>query len=520
MTRAETLPDLLEQRAGLTPQKAAFIWDDEPWSFDWLWRGLNGFAADLQRSGVGRADRVLICLPNGPDFFLAFYGAQRAGAIPVPLFPGSGPARIEAIGQLCGAQIIVVADASRGLFPGLREMSVTHGRDISSHAAFPQVLPDDIAFLQYTSGSTGEPKGVMLTHRGLLTNVGQLIAGMQLVPSDCFVSWLPVYHDMGLILMTMVPFFMGAKLVLLPTALARGGPWLRAIANHRGTVTAAPDFAWRLALRSVRDPAAFDLSSLRVGLNAAEPVRPATIGGFERAFGLCNVLVAGYGLAEATVGVSAWLAGTPPLVDRRGIVSVGSPFPGIEVRIIEDDRSIPAGQIGEIVVSSPANCRGYFSDQQETANLFWSGDYVRTGDLGYLDDLGRLFVTGRLKNIIKHGGETIFPAEAEQIVDRLPFVRRCAAVGIDSDGPEGEQLWLFIELSRPGGHGQQEFYDATVEVVQAVKAQLGTRPGRVYLLKPHSIPLTHNGKTQHSALRDLYVSGSLREHGCILFPDY
>jgi acyl-CoA synthetase (AMP-forming)/AMP-acid ligase II len=172
------------------------------------------------------------------------------------------------------------------------------------------------------------------------------------------------------------------------------------------------------------------------------------------------------------------------------------------------------------VVHSPANTRGYFSDPAETARLFWSDAYIRTGDLGYLDDLGRLFVTGRLKNIIKHGGETIFPQEAEQIVDLLPFVRRCAAVGIDSGGPEGEQLWLFAELSRPGGHGEPEFYDAAVEVVQAIQAQLGIRPGRVYLLRPHSIPLTHNGKTQHAALRDLFQSGSLRARNAILFPAY
>ena len=134
--------------------------------------------------------------------------------------------------------------------------------------------------------------------------------------------------------------------------------------------------------------------------------------------------------------------------------------------------------------------------------------------------MGRLFVTGRLKNIIKHGGETIFPQEAEQIADLLPFVRRCAAVGIDSSGPEGEQLWLFAEVSRPGAYGEAELYDASVDVVQAIHAQLGIRPGRVYLLRPHSIPLTHNGKTRHSALRDLFLSGDLRASGAILFPGY
>jgi acyl-CoA synthetase (AMP-forming)/AMP-acid ligase II len=207
------------------------------------------------------------------------------------------------------------------------------------------------------------------------------------------------------------------------------------------------------------------------------------------------------------------------------VVSVGYPFQHIDVRIIADGQPLAPGQIGEIVVHSPANTRGYFSDPEETARLFWkdaSSDqtYIRTGDLGYLDDLGRLFVTGRLKNIIKHCGETIFPQEAEQIADLLPFVRRCAAVGIDSGGPEGEQLWLFAEISRPGGYSESDCYDAAVEVVQAIQAQLGIRPGRVYLLRPRSIPLTYNGKIRHAELRDLFQSGALRGSHAILFPAY
>ena len=517
---AQTLIDLLEQRASLSPRQAAFVWDDQPFTFDWLWQGVNRFASELLRLGVAGGERVLISLPNGPDFFHAFYGVQRAGAIAVPLFPGSGPARVAAIAQLCGAHILVIADAAREDHTGLSTVSVAGGADAPPASSFPEVKPDDVAFLQYTSGSTGMPKGVMLTHRGLLTNVEQLIGGMQLSAADCFVSWLPVYHDMGLIFMTMAPFFLGAKLVLLPTSLANARPWLGAIAGHRGTVTAAPDFAYRLALRSVRDPAAYDLSSLRVALDAAEPVRPSTIEGFERVFGLRNVLIAGYGLAEATVGVSTWQPGSPPLVDSRGVVSVGYPFQHIDIKIIEDGQPLAPGQIGEIAIHSPANTRGYFSDPAETERLFWGDGYIRTGDLGYLDDLGRLFITGRLKNIIKHCGETIFPQEAEQIADLLPFVRRCAAVGIDSGGPEGEQLWLFAELSRPGGYSEPEFYDAAVEVVQAIQAQLGIRPGRVYLLRPHSIPLTYNGKTRHAELRDLFQSGNLRASNAILFPAY
>lgn len=519
-SRLRTLLDLLDERHALTPQQPAFFWDDQPFSFEVLWRGANRFAALLLQLGVARGDRILIRLPNGPEFFEAFYGVLRAGAIAVPLFPASGAERIAALAQLCGASVMVGPAGKSDEIPGLRTVCVTDSAASQVPASFPEVAAEDVAFLQYTSGSTGSPKGVMLTHQGLLTNIEQLIGGMRITASDVFVSWLPVFHDMGLIFMTMVPFYLGAKLVLLPTSLANARPWLSAIARHRGTVTAAPDFAYRLALRHVRDPGAYDLSSLRVALDAAEPVRPGTLEAFERAFGLHNVLIAGYGLAEATVGVSTWTPGTAPLVDARGVVSVGPPFAGIDIQIIENGEPVAAGRVGEIVVSSPANTRGYFSDPAETERLMWRERYIKTGDLGYLDEAGHLFITGRRKNIIKHAGATIFPQEPEQIADRLAPVRRSAAVGIDSGGPEGEQLYVFAELSKPGSYGEPQFHDAAIDLVQAIHAHLGIRPGRVYLLKPHAIPLTPNGKTRHAALRELYLSGELRAGNAILFPDY
>jgi len=517
--RPRTLVELLDQRHALTPDRAAFFWDDQPVSYETVWRNARRFAGRLLELGVARGDRVVVRLPNGPDFFTAFYGAMAAGAIAVPVFPASGAERLAALARLCGATI-VVSPGDGGDPSGLPTLAVADGLRGSAPASLPAVEPEDVAFLQYTSGSTGSPKGVMLTHAGLVTNIGQLVAGMGLTSSDRFVSWLPVFHDMGLILMTMVPFFLGATLVLLPTTVANARPWLVAIARHRGTVTAAPDFAYRLTLRHVKDPSAYDLGSLRLALDAAEPVRAGTIEAFERAFGLDRVVVAGYGLAEATVGVSTWPAGTAPLVDDRGVVSVGRPFPGIDIQIVENDRPLAPGQVGEIAVASPANTRGYFSDPDETARLFWRDRYIRTGDQGYLDAAGHLFVTGRLKNIIKHAGETIFPQEAEQIVDGVAAVRRSAAVGIDSGGPEGEQLYVFAELARPGGFGEPELRDAAIDVVQAVHAQLGIRPGRVYLLRPRSIPITPNGKTQHAALRAQYESGDLRGRQAILFPDY
>ncbi|RPJ81119.1 MAG: hypothetical protein EHM13_10960, partial [Acidobacteria bacterium] len=236
-SRPQTLLDLLEQRNALMPRQAAFFWEDHPFSFEELWDAAGRFGAFLLGLGVNAGDRVLVRIPNGPDFFQAFYGTLRAGAVAVPVFPASGPERVAALARLCGAAIVVVQGGRGEEVPGLSAVTVAESANCPPHAPFPAIAPDAVAFLQYTSGSTGSPKGVMLSHRGLLTNIEQLIEGMALTSSDCFVSWLPVFHDMGLILMTMVPFYLGAKMVLLPTSLANARPWLVAIARHGGTVT-------------------------------------------------------------------------------------------------------------------------------------------------------------------------------------------------------------------------------------------------------------------------------------------
>jgi acyl-CoA synthetase (AMP-forming)/AMP-acid ligase II len=294
---------------------------------------------------------------------------------------------------------------------------------------------------------------------------------------------------------------------------------LEAIQAQRGTFTAAPDFAYRLVLRHL-DPGEFDLSSLRVALNAAEPVRAGTISAFERAFGLKNVMVAGYGLAEATVGVSMAKPGTAPRVDDRGRVSAGRPFPGVELRILAGDEVLPAGETGEIAIRSQANCQGYFGNPDETARLFWRDGYLGSGDLGYLDRDGCLFITGRKKNIIKRSGETISPQEIEELVDALPEVRYSAAVGIDQGRDEGEQAYVFAEIRDGEGLSTGELHKMALQIVADFYERMGFRPARVYLLKPRTLPLTHNGKLQHGRLKEMYLDGTLRRQGSILFPEY
>jgi long-chain acyl-CoA synthetase len=259
----------------------------------------------------------------------------------------------------------------------------------------------------------------------------------------------------------------------------------------------------------------FDISSLRVALNAAEPVRAATIRGFESAFGLVNVMVAGYGLAEATVGVSMWTPQTPTRVDADGLVSVGRPFPGVEVKILTGEHD----KVGDILIRSEANSKGYFNNAEATAALFWKDGYIHSGDLGYLDGDGYLYIAGRRKNIIKHAGETITPQEIEETVDAINGVRLSAAVGIDNGRVEGEQAYVFVEVHEKPNIDEWG-YELTLEIVQAIHNRLGIRPARVYLVKPRTIPKTHNGKIQHVHLKESYLNGNLREHGRILYPEY
>jgi acyl-CoA synthetase (AMP-forming)/AMP-acid ligase II len=525
-----TLLEMIAYHAGANPQHQVVSFRGGGMSYEELWAAIECFAGSLLDGGLERGDRVVLALANGPGFLVSFYGAQRAGGIAVPVAPESGVGRVADLAELCDAVAIVVDDELDHEAMGtLAKLVVLSERRLftlndvlgwSPPAPPVAVYPEDVAFLQYTSGSTGDPKGVMLTHEGLLTNMDQMIAGMGITEEDSFVSWLPVHHDMGLILMTMVPMLLARPMVLMPTSVRSIRKWMQTIADHRATFTAAPDFAYRLAVRYQRNGDHPDLSTLRVALNAAEPVRARTVADFERAFGLGHVMAPAYGLAEATVGVSMWGPGESIRADERGCVSVGQPFPEIKLRIENEGDEVGAGEVGEIVVSSPANSHGYWNNEEATRALLTEDGAIRTGDLGYLDRDGNLFMVSRIKNIIIQAGRNIAPSEVEEEVERLEFVRRSAAVGVDRGGPEGEQMWVFVE---PGGEmatATESYDEMVIDVVSAVHGRLGMRPGRVYLVEPRSIPMTANGKLKHAALRASYLDGSLRADGKILHPAY
>ncbi len=433
-------------------------------TFGRLWHEINEVAGTLVGHGLKPGGRVVLVYPNGPDFFAAFYGVQRAGGVAVPIFPDSGADRIVEIASHCGATAVLTSallpEARRheilslGAATGFTVLSSTECSAASRIPGFPAPDPDALAYLQYTSGSTGNPKGVKLTHGDLVTNIHQMIAGFEITKDDVFVSWLPVSHDMGLILMTMTPLLLAARMVLMPTSVGSIRRWMTTIAEHRGTFTAAPDFAYRIALRTAPSRDALDLSCLRVALNAAEPVRAGTIAAFESHFGLGPTVVPAYGLAEATVGVAGRRPGAPIKIDDRGLVSVGKPFPGVELDIHGDNGPIDRGEIGEIVVRSPAATSGYYRNPEATAKLFDADGGIRTGDLGYLDDDGELTIVGRKKSIIIQAGRTIAPQEIEETVDRT---RLCPPIGGGRDRPRwtGGRAGVDLRRAPAGRRGQR-----------------------------------------------------------------
>jgi len=534
-----SLLDVLARRGRDGGDGPAFWWRGRPIPWRLFAERTESVARGLRTRGVGRGDRVLLAAAAGDTFLPTFWGALLAGAVAVPMLPRSGAARLlEVAAWLEAAGIVADRDPAERWSP-LAAGAAAAGRwladgdEAAAGANGQGTLPaapldDDVAFLQLTSGTTGEPKAVRVRHRDLRTNVAQMVAGFDVTSRDVFFSWLPLHHDMGLILMSVVPLAAGCALHLEAPGMAAIRGWMDEVSRHGATFTAAPDFAYRLCLRLARRRSALesdlDLSRLRVALDAAEPVRASTVAAFESAFGVGPVIAPAYGLAEATVGVTTWPPGTPIQVDERGFVAVGRGFPGVRLRIGSERAPLPAGEVGEVLVASPALADGYWGEPRSEQRLAEGAPgsdgggerWLATGDLGHLDAEGNLYVVGRAKEVLSVGGLTLAPREIEETVDRLPFVRRSAAVGIDRGRLEGEQAFVFVEVAR-GARGDLE--DHSAAVVAAFHERLGMRPGRVCLVEPGTIPRTANGKVRYAELRRLYLEGELARGGALLFPE-
>lgn len=521
-------------------------------TFAELQEGACAWAAALGERGVAPGDRVLLVLPTGRAFYEAYWGILEAGAVPVPAYP---PVRLGRIAeylqalagtiQNCGAVTLITDDLIRPLIRPMEELAGRPVRfllpnDVRRGRAAPQVHvePGAAGLLQYTSGSTGSQKGVVLTHANLLANLRAIGVGARLSSQDVAVSWLPLYHDMGLIGLMLGSIYWGIPLIALSPIdfLRKPSRWIRAVSDHRATVTAGPNFAYSLAARKVRDAdlAGVDLTSWRVALCGAEPIYPSTIEGFTQRYAPLGfrpeAFFPAYGLAENTLAVSFSELDTRPRIEyldaqalesegraeriapgegARAVVSCGRPLETVEVAIGGDDeRPVGEGIRGEVLVRGPSVMAGYYGNAVATEATL-RGGWLHTGDLGFLLD-GRLYLCGRKKDMVIKAGRNYFAEDLEAAAARVEGVRAGGiAVFAAENGQRGtEEVVLVAEVA--AGADAEGLRDELRRVVAEVA---GCRPDKVILVPPRTLPKTSSGKIQRFKARQWYLDGSLESRG-------
>ena len=553
---AQTMIEVLEWQVQHHPDRPhiRFYQDDGNGaviSYRQLERRASGVAAALQRHGVRPGQSVAIMLPTSSDYFYSFFGIQMAGAIPVPLYPPARKTQLEdhlrrqtrildncqAVMLITVSEAVMLAHLVQAQLPDLkhvvtrRELQAVGNNDFTP----PQIKPDDIAFLQYTSGSTGDPKGVILTHANLLANIRADGRRVEASPDDVFVSWLPLYHDMGLIGAWFGSLYYAIRLVIMSPLdfLARPERWLWAIHRHRGTLSAAPNFAYELCLHRVADEdiQGLDLSSWRLAFNGAEPVDPETVTGFchryaAHGFG-DKAMYPVYGLAESTVGLAFPPLGQGLLIDhidrshfmRTGeakpvaadegglkFTACGRPLDDHEIRIVDQDgHELPDRREGRLEFLGPSATQGYFRNPETTEKLF-NGPWLDSGDRAYIADRD-IYITGRIKDIIILAGRNIYPQELEEAVGGIEGIRRGRVVAFGSlDTQIGtERLIVMAETRCPAGQHEQlrrAINDIIIDLTDAP-------PDEVLLVPPGTILKTSSGKLRRAACLELYEKGRI-----------
>jgi acyl carrier protein len=506
-------------------------------------------AAGLQARGIEPGQAIAIMLPTSLAFFRIFAGALLAGAVPVPLYPPFRWSQIEdhlrrqaRILDNCRAPLLVTVAQARPLaqllnaeVATLRHVVTPDELALAGHTpAGAAREPDDVALIQYTSGSTGQPKGVVLTHANLLANIRAMGEAVKASSRDVFVSWLPLYHDMGLIGAWLGSLYYGVALALMPPQrfLARPSRWLRAIHRYRGTLSAGPNFAYEILATKISDEELhdLDLSSWRVAFNGAEPVRATTLEKFAQRFAPygfdARALMPVYGLAESTVGLTFPPLGRGPLVERidretlareslarpvqaDGIaaVSCGRPLPGHEVRVIDArDGEAPERVEGRIEFRGPSATSGYLGNAEQTAKLRREG-WLDTGDVGYIAG-GELYLTSRVKDLIVRGGHNIHPYDLEEAIGALPGIRKgCVAVFGAADRATGTERVVVVAETREKDVSARESLKRRINDVAL--AQLSMPADDVVLADERTVLKTSSGKIRRAAMRELYEHGML-----------
>jgi fatty-acyl-CoA synthase len=568
--QARTLTDVLRLRGCGEPGRAHIqLYEGNEQlrtiTFGELYDRASAVGSWLRQRGLEPGQTVAIMLPTCAEFFYTFAGILLAGGIPVPIYP---PFRANRIAEYAERQANILRNAEARFLITFRQAeglarlleprvptldAVLNGQQIASAASAPPCAAapgewrpvkhlthpareEDIAFLQYTSGSTGDPRGVTLTHANLLANIHSIVSGVNLQPEDVAVSWLPLYHDMGLIGAWFVPLVSGNLVVVMsPLAfLSQPERWLWAIHRHRGTISPAPNFAYELCVRKIadKDLQGLDLSCWRAALNGAEPVRVDTIEKFADRFAPYGfrreALLPVYGLAEASLAVSVPKIGSGFKVDRvvretfqsegRAVpagpadpaplefVNAGTPLPSVEVRIVTKNGGEAGERVeGRLWFRSPSATSGYYRNASATRELMRGDGWLDSGDLAYLND-GQIYITGRSKDLIIRGGRNLYPQEIEDIAGRIAGVRPGCVVAFGvPDARGGTERFVVTAEVRDMARAKS----IAAEISRAVREAIGIPPDQVETLAPQSIPKTSSGKLRRSETRRLYLEGTL-----------
>ncbi len=564
-TNATTLIEVLDWHVQQHPERQHIkMYSDqgegESITYDQLARKSYQVAWGLLDHQIKKNAKVTIMLPTSPAYFFSFLGVLAAGAVAVPIYPPMRLSQIESyihrhktILANSQAEIMITskevkrfATLVKSLLPGLR--LVLSFEDFSHYSEQPTRLKldkEDIAFIQYTSGSTSDPKGVQLSHGNLLANIEAMGTAINLTSDDIFVSWLPLYHDMGLIGAWLGIFYRSALLVIMSPLefLVRPQRWLWAIHRYQATISAAPNFAYELCLHKISDEQlkGLDLSSWRIACNGAEPVIPRVIRMFCERFAEYGFRKSSmwpvYGLAESSVGLAFPKPDKTPYIDRvdralfikKGIakkapksepntlefVACGQALSQHQIRVVDDmGFELPDRREGHLQFKGPSSTRGYYREPEKTQALF-KGDWLDTGDLAYLDN-GVLFLTGRTKDIIIRAGRNIYPHELEEVVGNVEGIRRgrVVAFGYQDKASGKEKLVILTEKRTTSDETQVSLRQ---KIVAACSDIIDLPPDDIVFAAPNTILKTSSGKLRRSACKALYLSGKLKHKPPLLW---
>jgi fatty-acyl-CoA synthase len=521
------------------------------WSFAEVCNEAKRIGASLQTLGLIQGDRVALALSSPEDFVLTFLGAVSAGVMPVPLYPPLGLGRMgdyidraTGILRVSGTRFLITTrDLVPVLDPILSRAPALNGlleietlRRICPELALsePETQPDDPCFLQFTSGSTSAPRGVVVTHRNLTANSWAIIKALEINPdADRAVSWLPLYHDMGLIGFVILTLFAQIPVVFIPTIAFVKHPsvWMETVHKYRASITCGPNFAFDLAAKRApkNSPTALNLSCLRVLGCGAEPINPKTMEKFIAAFEPCglksNAIMPCYGMAEATLAIAFDHLHRPVkklVIDRLAyetrnialpvngddrkkkfeLVSCGRTFDGHEIQILDDDgRHLPEGKVGEIVFRGPSVTPGYFQNP-EASNQLLKGGWLHTGDLGFILN-GDLYISGRQKDLVIINGRNYPPQAIEWVVEEIAGIRKGSVVAFSVDGDSTEKLIIIAETTLT------ENAELPQAITEQIRAAFGLTVDKVVLVGRGSIPKTSSGKLQRRRTKALFEDGQL-----------